>query len=318
MQIYDKLIVDTSNIFYRVAAFYLKDLSQDSAAQLMKNNTVFNYYKSAIQTLKQQTLGKVCLLFDPLLSNGNMSERLKIKEGYKATRDKNTPTNKLRIDTLEKLYSYFIVDPQKDIEVYHDITLEADDFVAKLTESGKCLMITSDEDFCRYLESGRVEMLNQGLTIKDSSIFTAEDFEKKHGFKPTITSVIFWKAIFGDVSDNIVGSFKDPSTKVIVTASDEMMKLIKSFGEENTDLAEVKSEFFAGNGRFKRLKDLLILSNTDRSFEKLLNMTDDNFKVIESKLPRNSSIPIENYKIKLDFNIKKPNKKFSLSKPKEF
>lgn len=318
MQIYDKLIVDTSNIFYRVAAFYLKDLSQESAAQLMKNNTVFNYYKSAIQTLKQQTLGKVCLLFDPLLSNGNMSERLKIKEGYKATRDKNTPTNKLRIDTLEKLYSYFIVDPQKDVEVYHDIALEADDFVAKLTENGKCLMITSDEDFCRYLENGRVEMLTQGLTIKDSSIFTADNFEKKYGFKPTITSVIFWKAIFGDVSDNIVGSFKDPSTKVIVTASDEMMKLIKTFGEENTDLAEVKSEFFAGTGRFKRLKELLILSNTDRSFEKLLNMTDENFRVIESRLPRSSSIPVENYKVKLEFNIKKTNKKFSLSKPKEF
>lgn len=317
MKIYDKLIVDTSNIFYRVAAFYLKDLTQETTNQLIKTNTIFNYYKNTIQNFKQQTLGKVCLLFDPLLSNGNMSDRLKIKEGYKATRDKNKPVNKLRIDTLEKLYSYFIIESQKDIEVYHDLTLEADDFVAKLTEKDKCLMVTSDEDFCRYLEEGRVEMLNQGLTIKDNAIFTASDFEKKYGFKPNITSVIFWKAIYGDPSDNIVGSFKDPGTKVIITASEEMMKIIKEFGEYNTDLAEAKMEFFAGNGRFTRLKDLLWLSNTERSFEKLLNITDTNFQVIESKLPRSSNIPVENYRVKLEFDTKKANKKFTLSKLKD-
>lgn len=316
MKIYDKLIIDTSNIFYRVAAFYLKDLTQDTMTQLIKTNTIFNYYKNAIQNFKQQTLGKVCLLFDPLLSNGNMSERLKIKEGYKATRDKNKPVNKLRIDTLEKLYSHFIIDPQKDIEVYHDVTLEADDFVAKLTETDKCLMVTSDEDFCRYLETDRVEMLNQGLTIKDDAIFTAKAFEEKYGFKPNITSVVFWKAIYGDPSDNIVGSFKDPSTRVIITASEEMMRIIKEFGEDNTDLSEAKMEFFAGNGRFTRLKDLLWLSNTERSFEKLLNMTDLNFQVIESKLPRSSSTPIDTYRVKLEFDTKKPNKKFTLSKLK--
>lgn len=316
MLIYDKLIVDTSNVFYRVAALYLKDLDQNSVVQLIKNNTIFNYYKAAIQTLKQQTLGKVCLLFDPLLSNGSMSNRLRIKEGYKATRDKNSPASKLKIDTLEKIYSYFIVENQKDIDVYHDVAFEADDFVAKLTETGKCLMITSDEDFCRYLEQDRVDMLIQGLSIKNKAIFTAKDFENKYGFKPNITSVVFWKAIFGDTSDNIVGSFKDPSTKVIVTASDEMKRLIKEFGEDNTDLGEAKSEFFAGVGRFEKLKDLLVLSNTARSFERLLNLTDANFQVIESQLPRDSSIDVEKYRVQLSFDVSDKRRKFSLNSSK--
>lgn len=309
--IYDKLILDTSNIFYRVAAFYLKNLTQEKTDELIKNNTIFNQYKSVIQNFLTQTSGKVCLLFDPLLSNGKESTRVQIKEGYKNTRDRKSPTNILRIDVLEKLYSYYLMSNQARIEVYHDFEYEADDFVEKLTENGKCLMITSDEDFCRYLEEGRVEMLKQGLSIKDVSIFTAKNFEEKYGFKPTISSVVFWKAIYGDRSDNIIGSFKDPSTKVIRTASNEMKRLIKELGENNVPISEAKSQFFAGVGRFEELKKLLQLSNTECSYENILNLTDSNFRVIESLLPRSSDIDIEKFKVRLEVKSA-PKRKFSL------
>lgn len=309
--IYDKLILDTSNVFYRVAAFYLKNLTQEKTDELIKSNTIFNQYKSVIQNFLIQTSGKVCLLFDPLLSNGKESTRVQIKEGYKNTRDRKSPVNVLRIDVLEKLYSYYLMSNQNRIEVYHDFEYEADDFVEKLTENGKCLMITSDEDFCRYLEEGRVEMLKQGLSIKDTSIFTAKNFEEKYGFKPTISSVVFWKAIYGDKSDNVIGSFKDPSTKVIRTASDEMKRLIKELGENNVPMSEAKSQFFAGVGRFEELKKLLQLSNTDCSYENILNLTDSNFRVIESLLPRSSDIDIEKFKVRLAVKPT-PKKKFSL------
>ena len=316
MLIYDKVIVDTSNLFYRVAALYLKDLKQDTVNQLTKSNTVFAHYKSVIEGIRNQTLGEVCLLFDPMLSNGGMSNRLKIKEGYKTTRDKNSPTAQLRLDTLEKLYSEFIVDAQARISVYHDITFEADDFAEKLTETGKCLMITSDEDFARYLESGRVEMLTSGITINQDNIYTAEDFEEKHGFKPSIASVTFWKVLYGDVSDNVVGVFKDPSTKVIRTASDEMMEIIKELGNGLMSLAEAKSQYYSGNGRFERFASLLKLSNTERSYEKLLDLSDANFQIIESMLPRNSDIDVNKFKVKLDLTTNKfaKEKKFSLNR----
>lgn len=310
---YDKIIIDTSNIFYRVAAIYLKDLTQDSINKLIKDNTILSMYKATVMNFKQQTMGRVCLLFDPLLSNGKMSERLRIKEGYKTTRDKNSPVNILRVDTLEKLYSTFLVEPQQRIDVYHDCHYEADDFAEKLTETGRCLLVTSDEDFCRYLENGRVEMLKQGLSVKTDGIFTAEDFEEKYDFKPTIASVVFWKAMYGDVSDNIVGSFKDPITKVIRPASDEMKRLLKVLGEEDIPVAAAKTDFFAGTGIFTKLKELLKLSNTNRSYEHLLDLTDANFRVIESMLPRTSDIDIEKFKVVVEPRPNTaPKKKFSL------
>lgn len=311
---YSKVIVDVSNIFYRVAAFYLKNLDQDTVNNLVKSNTILNSYKNVIQNLKSQTLGDVYLLFDPLLSNGKLSERLRIKEGYKTNRDRKSPINQLKIDTLERLYSTYLVNAQSRVFVYHDCQYEADDYVEKLTESGNCLLVTADEDFCRYLEDGRVEMLIQGLSIKDDSIFTVKDFESKYGFKPTITTVTFWKAIFGDKSDNVVGSFKDPSTRVLRPASDEMMQIIKEAGEQNLDLYSLKMDFFAGQGRFTKLKEILQLSNTSCSYETLLNLTDENFKVIESMLPRNSDIDVDQFRVKLAFEAQPDvKKKFSLN-----
>lgn len=144
---YDKIIIDTSNVFYRVAAFYVKDASEATCKTLIKNNLLFNYYKSVIDKLAQSTLGEVCLLFDPLLSDGSISERQKIKEGYKSNRDKNTPIVKLRINVLEKLYTHFLLKGNKRNSVYHDCEYVADHFVEKLTETGKCLIISADEDF---------------------------------------------------------------------------------------------------------------------------------------------------------------------------
>ena len=316
MLIYDKVILDTSNFFYRVAALYLKDLNQENLTQLIKNNTVFTHYRNILDNLLTQTVGEICVLFDPMIVGHGESERLKIKEGYKSTRDKNSPVVQLRLDTLEKLYSDLIINPKNRINLYHDVSLEADDFVEKLTETGKCLMITSDEDFARYLETGRVEMLTSGLQIVPDNIYTADDFETKHGFKPNIASVTFWKAFYGDVSDNIVGSFQNKCTKVIRTASDEMMQIIKELGQGSIELPEAKSLFFSGSGRFEKLRELLKLSNTERSYEKLLDLTDENFRVIESKLPRSSEIPVDKFKVNLEFNVNKKAKKFTLNQGK--
>ena len=311
---YSKVIIDTSNIFYRVAAFQLKNLDTDSFNRLTKSGSIVTSYKNVIQNLKNQTLGDIYLLFDPLRSDGQMSERLRIKEGYKTNRDKKSLPNQLRVDTLERLYSTFLIEKQSRVHIYHDFKYEADDFVEKLTEEGNCLLVTADEDFCRYLEEGRVEILKKGLSIKDTAIFTAKDFEKKYKFKPTIATVTFWKALFGDPSDNIIGSFVDPSTKVLKPAKDEVFQILKEFGENGTDLYEMKRDFFGGVGRFARLAEILRLSNTNCSYENLLNLTDSNFQLIESMLPRNSDIDINLFKTDFSFDPQKlEKKKFSLN-----
>ena len=315
MHNYSKIIVDTSNVFYRVAALHLKDLTKDNLNTYIKNNEIYKIYKSFIEKLLQSTTGEVCLLFDPLLSNGQMSERLRIKNGYKTNRDKKIPSNVLRVDVLQKLYSYYLLEPKKRLAIYHDDMYEADDFVEKLTEEGKCLLISTDEDFCRYLEEGRVDMLIKGLTITDENIFTANQFKEKYGFNPNITSVTFWKTMYGDVSDNIVGAFTHLNTKVTVLASEYMKELLVKMGEENPPIAEMKRKLFEGTGEFSRLKELLLFSNTQVSYEKMLTLMEDNFRVIESFIPRGSDIDVEKFRAKVIFKEEdKESKKFSLSK----
>lgn len=314
MLIYDKVILDMSNFFFRVAAFYLKNLNEEECLRLIKSNTLFQNYKENILNLSTQTMGTLYLLFDPLKSNGQLSERQKIKEGYKSTRDKNSPTAKLKADTLEKLYSHFVLEGNKRIVVVHSLEYEADDFTEKLTENGKCLMITSDMDFSRYLEDGRVEMLTSGLSIKEDAIFTFKDFEKKYEFSPSIPSVTFWKALFGDKSDNIEGIFLSDKTKVLRSAAEEAKVQIKRMGEEKGNLQKEKREFFSGKGNFAKLNELLLLSNTKKSYEKLLDMASDNFQIIESLLPRESDIDIEKFFTKVDIEIKNTKKtKFTLN-----
>ena len=93
-----------------------------------------------------------------------------------------------------------------------------------------------------------------------------------------------------------------------------MKKILVELGEQNTPLSDAKTEFFAGVGKFTKLKELLKLSNTNRSYEHLLDLTDENFKVIESMLPRTSDIDISKFKVALEFKTiaNTTKKKFSL------
>lgn len=316
MLAYDKIIIDTSNIFYRVASFYLKDLDQSKVNQLLKSNIILSTYKSFILNMKQSTLGKVILLFDPLSSEKKGNSRSQIDENYKENRKNLKVQDILKYEILSRLYKLFVTE-NYGVDIYHDLEYEADDFAEKLTKKGKCLLITSDKDFSRYLEEGRIDMLTQGLTIKDDSIFTANNFKEKYGFIPNISSVTLWKVCYGDTSDNISGAFTSKSTKVLRQASEEMQKILVYEGEQNRDLTIVKKELFQGLGVYKQLNYLLSLSNTDCSLKKLFDMIDNNLQLIESKLPRNSDIDINKFLVKPLFNSEKVIKKsFTLNSRK--
>lgn len=320
MLAYNKILVDTSNVFYRLAATFPElneNVTSEKVAELIKQGTLVTKYLQIIEKLKLQCLGEVCLLFDPMSTSKGTSERHRIKESYKTNRDKSNPLTLLRADTLERLYSKLLIEPLQKVAVYHDTILEADDFAEKLTERDKCLMMTSDKDFSRYLEEGRVEMLIKGLKVTESGIYTVKHFEKDNGFKPNIASVTFWKVFYGDASDNIIGVFYDSSTKVIRTASEEMKSILRDLGEGLLNLSEAKIGFYNGTGRFEKLSELLKLSNTERSYEKLLDLADTNFKLVESMLPRDSDISINNYRVSLDLNLSAlKKKKFSLNQRK--
>lgn len=311
---YDKIIVDASNVYHRVASIVGK-IDKEKAKSLSKNNTILQCYVSVIDKLLASTYGEVDVLFDPLLSNGQKSKRGELKKTYKSDRDKNKVEANIKFETLGKLYQQLVIAGQSRLNIYHDVEMEADDFVEKLTEEGKCLMITSDRDWFRYLEDGRVEALHKGLTVADENIYTAVNYEKQYGYKPNISSVTFDKVIYGDHSDGIEGAFIEPKIKVLREADTEMKAILKQIGEENPPLKELKIEFFNGSGRFSKLYQYLQLSSTEKSYEKILNIADANFQLIESFLPRTSDIKIEKFKVELDLTVAKPaNKKFTLGK----
>ena len=315
---YDKIIVDSFNIYHRVAAC-LGKLDKEKIKSLHKNNTVLTCYVSLIEKLLASTYGEVCVVFDPLLSTGDKSKRAVLRETYKANRPKDKIETAFKQETLSRLYEALILSNQSRLKVYYDTEYEADDFVAKLTEKGNCLMMTSDYDWAKYLEDGRVDMLKKGLTIEDENIYTATDFEnsKDHPFHPNIPSIIFWKAMYGDTSDDIEGAFTDPKVKVLREADAEMKAILKLIGRENPPLQELKYEFFNGAGRFAKLYQYLQLSSTEKSYERILNTADINFQLVESLLPRSSDIDVEKFRIEIDLHIAKPvTQKFTLGRKK--
>ena len=305
MILYDKIIVDVFNVYHRVNAF------NDGESKI----DIPELYKLTIQKFLDSTLGDVYLLFDPLRSNLKISKRASVLEDYKKNRKSKHYKDKL--NHLNTLYKDLVLYPKPRLHIYHNLDYEADDYVEKLSAEGKCLLITSDEDWSRYLQEDRVDMMTKGLKITNSNLYTAKDFkkDKKHAFLPNISSVTFWKALYGDKSDNIRNVIGDNTIIILRDAEDEIKKQLVYMGENPEPLTYYKSLFFSGKGIFETFHKLLNLSCTPQSYQKFLRMVDANFNVIESLLPLDSDIDISQFEAKLDLNLQQP-KVRSLSKSK--
>lgn len=311
---YNKILIDVSNVYHRVLSLvdYQNDLN--NLKKLTKNNIVLQQYINIINKFLNSTLGEVDLLFDPLNSSGELSKRQQLNNLYKINRVKNKLESSIKQDNLNKLYSYYVINNINRVNIYYDNEYEADDFVAKLTEKGSCLLVTSDNDWSRYLEKDRVEMLYKGFSVIEDNIMDVVKWSQneKHPFIPNECSVTLWKVLYGDASDDIEGVFINKKFRILRDASNEAMNIIKYFGENPCDLSTMKLKFFNGIDQFEKLNKLLNLTSTSKSYEKLFNVIDQNFQLIESFLPRNSDIDIEKFHIKLNFN-NKPKKSFSLN-----
>lgn len=311
---YDKILIDVSNLYHRVLNLvdYQDDLN--ILKKLTKNNVVLQQYINTVNKFLNSTLGEVDLLFDPLNSSGELSKRQQLNDLYKINRSKDKLSSSIKRDNLNKLYSYYVINNVSRVNVYYSNEYEADDFVAKLTEKGNCLLITSDNDWARYLEKDRVEMLSKGFSVIEDNIIDTVKWSQneKHPFIPNESSVTLWKVLYGDASDGIEGVFLNKKFRILRDASDEAMNLIKYLGENPSELSVVKLKFFNGIDQFEKLNKLLNLTSTSKSYEKLFNTIDQNFQLIESFLPRSSDIDIEKFHIKLNFN-NKHKKSFSLN-----
>ena len=303
---YDKIIVDTYQYYHRVACTTISKKAQD----------IVKVYISNINKLLNSTYGEVYLLFDPSASANKQktASRKETCKAYKENRKKfeMSAEGKLKMEVMDLLGSTLLLYPKHRVHLYQHPEYEADDYVEKLTASGNCLLVTTDEDWARYLVPNRVDMLISGLVPEEANLFTSKNFEEKYGFKPTIATVSIWKALMSDESDNIMGVYKNSKHIVLKEAVDETVEALKKIAEENISVDVASYMFHNGQGHFTKVKQLLELSCTEKSMEKLNESFSNNLQLIGSLIPNSCDIKIENLEVKLD--IFKTSKPFSLNR----
>lgn len=230
---YSAILIDVSNLFYRIAE---KETSSKNAA-LRIINWVEN---EAINNLDKD--GTIWLLFDHLsydsdnvdrgFQNGIIRNDVKI--GYK----KGRKHSKIFGAAIELVRKYFYYSGPQFKLVYGE-KYEADDFVhailIKHPEYKEVAFVTTDEDWTRYMNDHTV-LINAGF----NKPWKESDFEDKYKFKPTEATVILYKALFGDSSDNIRGALFASTAKF----SDEMgflcLSWLQELGNNKTPYEEAK------------------------------------------------------------------------------
>lgn len=205
---YDVLVFDSVNFAYRTFKSKGETPLQISKKSVYRDS-ICNFINSSkeIEDKYLSSDGDVYYLFDNYFSRADLrttymfADRKKINESYKATRKKST---KEFYNSINFLRYYYLIGPDK----YHTLrvdNLEADDLVEPLFNKlnvfngeKSVLMVTTDEDWARYL-------LPNVDWIPDLSNppETMEDYSCRRGFKPNKLSVILYKSLFGDPSDNI-------------------------------------------------------------------------------------------------------------------
>jgi len=202
---YDVILVDALNLLHR-----LKDKNEHASvisSKYVYRDLVAKYIET-IKSITDQYLaetGTVYLLFDNPTSRLDLQKsfyfasRKHIYPKYKETRARES---KEFYNSLDLIRYYFLTNLPKYVCIQVQ-NLEADDLVKPVlttycTDMTYVLMVTNDYDWIRYLAANIDWMPNLAGEPETISTFT-----ERMGFIPTENSVIIYKSLFGDPSDNI-------------------------------------------------------------------------------------------------------------------
>lgn len=285
---YSRIIVDTSNIFYRINAIYKVSVKDPKP--------LLDGYIKWINGLEKNT-NDICLLFDPIASKYNKEEiqnnRKRMNADYKANRDNDSEVAILRATCLERLFDYYVLEENRlngKIRVFHNPEFEADDYAEKLSEKGDVLFCTSDKDYCRFMEKG--PLLYKGLALnKRDNIMEVEDYIYRHKYVPTPSTVTLMKALYGDKSDNITGAFKTKEIVVFKEVSDAFKRAIAEHPMVSLD----DSSYYLFNGLEHFEEPMALLERTlgKRKKEQLLALLSTNLDLIRTNpdcIPENCMV----------------------------
>ena len=260
MEKYNSIIIDTVNLAYKVFE------KGDETPKLLAKKLVFKKsvcnFINAVEELKKKYLhydGQIYLLVDNYFSRADLqstflfADRKQLDEAYKATRKKE---NKSFYNSINLIRYYYLIGPPE----YHTIRidgLEADDLVKPLLISEckdqRCLMITNDLDWCRYL-GPNVNWLPDLAREPE----TKEDVSLRLGFEVNEKNLIIYKALFGDDGDNIPATSRhskenlDQFSKLIEIAEYPEQLILLARNKDNLQNYPILEDITGGIDKEKR------------------------------------------------------------------
>ena len=287
---YQAILIDALNLLYRVQE-QKYDPSLVSTKYVYKNLII--RYISFIEQLQEEFLtedGKIYLLMDPSPSRHDFSKtyrnigRKAIYSRYKENRAKESKEFYNSFDLIK--YYYLAYRPV--VASLQTQNMEADDLVKPVLDTyvkkgDRALLVTNDYDWTRYLSDSVDWMPKLG------QVAGIEEFIEKKGYKPTETSVVIYKAIFGDTSDGIPHLL--PENKQAV---DEVLEMLK---DEHLTVEELLTRTYHTKN-LKESKVLTAIHDNEKQFRinvqliSALPMEENHLRAITCE-GRNSSVVID-------------------------
>jgi DNA polymerase-1 len=213
MNHYNTLIFDGNNILYR--AFYSKQpMTIVGEVDTTSVKKLLQMIKSAVN---QYRPSKIMFTWDKKLNPTKPNFRKELVP-YKMHRPDNSQVKDLH-DSITHVQKFL---DALGIETIYPVNLEADDVIRymSLVSEGPTLIISSDKDLLQ-LVSDKVHVLMPSKNM----IVTLENFTEVTQVRPE--QYITYKAIVGDLSDNIKGlnRYGPVKAKTMVNDPDYMSKL---------------------------------------------------------------------------------------------
>lgn len=189
----DNLIIDGTNLEYRI--FYIARNAKTINADGEQTSCMFKFLGTFYNLIKMFNPTNVYAAWDRKLMwpSSNFRKEILVDQ-YKAGRPKPHDIQEMfdqEVKLIEMLESLGVKN------IYPNV-LEADDVCAWLTHtlSGKNVVVSVDQDLLQLVTP-------QTSVYNLKELITFENFESKKGIKPQ--QFILYKAIKGDLSDNIAG-----------------------------------------------------------------------------------------------------------------
>ena len=203
--LYSKLVIDTSNAYMRAYAVGGSMTNRMSDGSTMVTGGIYTFLRM-IRSLENRFLmegGEVWFVFDN--SHSGIDRRKELDPTYKSNRTKKDESFYRSIDILQTI----LLNYKDSWKCVKKAGYEADDLVYPIVQQFQneaILLISNDLDWFRAI-SDRVHVAkyekSEATQKTDYVIYDPERFEKKMGFKPSVSAMVLYKSFRGDMSDNI-------------------------------------------------------------------------------------------------------------------